>query len=776
MSRRTGSWTADPRYPRPRMADAVLSLAAASVTALACGLACVPGASAAVPELPSGQVSVAETQEDPVVDLASLLTELADPTAPAREPRLRFESRLVTSRDPRSVDPADAVGWYANEDRGHALRTETVDGADGPRQEWVIADLDGPGAVVRLWTAFEENQTTTVLRVRLDGASKPVLEAPLQELLSGRGVVPPPIAAVQAPGGRRWRSGVGGVMLLPIPFARRCTVTLDRPPGYWQVAWRRYPDGTEVRSLPDGWPDAARSALARAANALGEGPRATVADAPAAEDALPSIAPDGATRVALDGPARIDRLAIRLHPSGDEELRSALRDLWLEADFDGEACVRVPVGHFAGLGECRPPVEDRWRSARAAADGTLLLEWTMPMPFARSAVVVLRNAGGRTHRATIESIATDALDPASVGSWRRLHAAFREDLAFAVADPDDWSMLSIEGAGEVVGHSLAYMNGSTDWWGEGDEKIRIDGEALPSQFGTGTEDFIGTAWGFPRALSSPFVSVAPRDDTARWTSRGRTAVSRLRGLDGIVFTRSIDLAIERIPIPARGGRATIAATTLWYAAPGASRALDAQEPARMPPNPEPPELARFVDGPGAWHEAEDLAVVDASADLKWTVQEIGTIAPRFAWSGGRQVFVQSDQPGEFWSVEVPVGDSRRVARSVRLELRFANAPDYAAVDIEIDGVVRRRGHSLRASEVRPGAAVVLEQVPVAPGRATVLLTLRVSTDGDDGSERPRFIGIDAVRVASTHDGAGFQPRSVDAHADADERHSAPSPR
>ena len=32
------------------------------------------------------------------------------------------------------------------------------------------------------------------------------------------------------------------------------------------------------------------------------------------------------------------------------------------------------------------------------------------------------------------------------------------------------------------------------WWGEGDEKIYVDGEAFPSLFGTGTEDYFGYAW------------------------------------------------------------------------------------------------------------------------------------------------------------------------------------------------------------------------------------------------------------------------------------------
>ncbi len=729
------------RGTRPSIRSAVIAVAASLLLA-------VPaiGGPVAVAALRGADEASRRTKTTEPVTVRSLLAELADPTAPARVAPVAFESRLETSRDPRSIDPADRAGWFANDDRGHARRVERFGEGAGARDEWVLVDLEGPGAVVRVWTAFEEPLSQAVVRVRLDGESRPVIEAPLQDLLAGRDAVPSPIAAAQAPGSARWRSAVGGVLLLPVPFARRCVVTLDREPGYWQIAWRRYVEGTVVESLPADWSRSERGTLESTAEALGPGPRATIAEAPGAPAACGELRPGDAVSRTLAGPARVARLAVRIATPDDTSLRAALRDLWLEADFDGEACVRAPVGHFAGLGECRPPVVDRWRSARRASDGTVLLEWTMPMPFADDAAIVLRNRGGRAHAAAIDSIdaVTTAGDPP--GRWRRLHAAFREDLGYTVADPDDWSMLAIEGSGEIVGVTLAYLNGSADWWGEGDEKIVIDGEPAPSQFGTGTEDFIGTAWGFPRALSSPFTGVAPRDDDARWSSRGRTAASRLRALDGIVFTRSIDLALERVPVPARGGRATIAATTIWYATPGASRPRNASIPATMPPNPEPPELARFVADRGAWLEAEDLAVVDATRGLRWDVQEIGTIAPRHAWSGGRHAFIRSMRPGDHWSVEIPVGPVADVDRTATLELRLACAPDYGTVDLEVDGEVLRRGVPLHADEVRPASAVLLDTVRIPAGRETVRLVLRVSKDEADPSERPRFVGFDAVRV------------------------------
>ena len=57
-------------------------------------------------------------------------------------------------------------------------------------------------------------------------------------------------------------------------------------------------------------------------------------------------------------------------------------------------------------------------------------------------------------------------------------------------------------------------SGHGSWWGEGDEKIWVDGESFPSIFGTGTEDYFGGAWGFtgddpndarPCPYSGPFL-------------------------------------------------------------------------------------------------------------------------------------------------------------------------------------------------------------------------------------------------------------------------------
>ena len=58
-----------------------------------------------------------------------------------RESAVAYRRQLAT-------DPGNAAAWFANDDTGHFLREEK--GKSGP--EYVLAELDGPGALVRIWS------------------------------------------------------------------------------------------------------------------------------------------------------------------------------------------------------------------------------------------------------------------------------------------------------------------------------------------------------------------------------------------------------------------------------------------------------------------------------------------------------------------------------------------------------------------------------------------------------------------------------------------------
>ena len=133
-------------------------------------------------------------------------------------------------------------------------------------------------------------------------------------------------------------------------------------------------------------------------------------------------------------------------------------------------------------------------------------------------------------------VTTESRDPWTVG---RPLDALPLQLAPAVPDRHGDSSTTgttstIEGKGVYMGDTLALVNPCPVWWGEGDEKIYVDGEKFPSHFGTGTEDYYGYAWCTPEFFESPFHA-QPRAEGPR--NQGHVTNTRVRLLDGIPFTK-----------------------------------------------------------------------------------------------------------------------------------------------------------------------------------------------------------------------------------------------
>ena len=103
----------------------------------------------------------------------------------------------------------------------------------------------------------------------------------------------------------------------------------------------------------------------------------------------------------------------------------------------------------------------------------------------------------------------------------------------------DYLIADLEGRGQYVGTVLSVTNAKDGWFGEGDDFFYIDGEAVPSLQGTGSEDYFNDAWDFPRA--------AVIGSGARWQGEkaGDSGVCyRWHVLDPVGFSKSLRLTIE----------------------------------------------------------------------------------------------------------------------------------------------------------------------------------------------------------------------------------------
>jgi hypothetical protein len=119
------------------------------------------------------------------------------------------------------------------------------------------------------------------------------------------------------------------------------------------------------------------------------------------------------------------------------------------------------------------------------------------------------------------------------------YAQYRQE--YPVEHGKDYTILETTGKGHYVGTVLAVRTRSPAWFGEGDERIYIDGETVPSIQGTGTEDYFLSAWGLKKTLTPYFGT--PYFD--QWgIVGGHTSAYRWHLNDPLVFNTGIKVTIE----------------------------------------------------------------------------------------------------------------------------------------------------------------------------------------------------------------------------------------
>ncbi len=541
-------------------------------------------------------LSTAAATSPPAVTFASLLEEMTDRAALARWPAPGYRQMQASSYNRASVRRGEPE-WFADSDGVGFLREDD----HGGRHEWVAMEWNGPGCLTRLWAPyfyfdFNDRLGPTV-RIYLDGASEPTIEARWIELLTNNrwpasyGPAPATSNSFHVPAPLARFTARAGDLYLPIPFARSCRVTFDRPPFYNTIAWRAYEEGTTVETFEPRLVERDAKELAACAAGLA----APTADRPP----LTALEPGARRAITLPpGPRAVDELVVRVDPAAIAAHPELLRSTTLAIRFDGEETVWCPLGDCFGSPNALNPFETRCRSV--SKDGLLRLRWVMP--YRSEATIELANGS---------SVPIECGVAAESGPWTwddrsmHFHASWRPETIEPGDRFSDWNFIDIAGQGLLVGDQWSVVNRTTDWWGEGDEKIYVDAAAergFPDHFGTGTEDYYGWAGGvnptWDDAFSHPFlaniaVGSGTRDAAEaratngdRGTTRGYNICARERGLDAIPFRERLVFDMEASPgVTQRGpnDRLAYSAVVFWYARPGATSNRPANpEAARRP--------------------------------------------------------------------------------------------------------------------------------------------------------------------------------------------------
>ncbi|MEI6644559.1 MAG: glycoside hydrolase family 172 protein [bacterium] len=462
------------------------------------------------------------------ITLKTLLADMTNRDALARWPQPAYTCKQASSYDRRQTIP-NGDRWHANIDYKQFIRIEENEG----RQEWVLMEHDGPGAVVRFWIPLERKNC--LVRFYFDGSSTPAIAVKLHELLAGRGFVKPPLAFIASD--EAATTGLGGDLYLPIPFAKSCKITLDEIPYFFIVGYRAYETGTKVETFTMANFEMAADALKRNAELLQSLGNAVSGQETRREG---EIQPGAA--LSLDLPAgenAVRSLQLELEPRSDTQ---TVRSVVLAVEFDGQPTVWCPIGEFFGCGARWNPVQDWNRTV--ATNGTLATRWVMP--YKKNGRITVKNLG---------KVQVTVKLAVSTSAWRwddrsmYFHAGWRHEDPIKTRPYKDWNYVELTGQGVYVGDTLTVFNRDWHWNGEGDERVYVDGEKFPSHLGTGMEDYYGYAWGMAHWFNSPFIAMPKRDVTYdhRWKKpdwSAYTTTSRMRLLDGIPYRRSLKFDME----------------------------------------------------------------------------------------------------------------------------------------------------------------------------------------------------------------------------------------
>ncbi len=174
-----------------------------------------------------------------------------------------------------------------------------------------------------------------------------------------------------------------------------------------------------------------------------------------------------------------------------------LRGLRLDMYWDGadRPAVSAPFGDFFGQGLGRTST---FQSALFSSPEGRSFNCCVPMPFSTGMRIVVSNESD-THLPRLFYDINYTLGDAYDDSVLYLHAHWRRERPTTLKQ--DYEFLpKIHGRGRFLGVNVGVIADTAtyfkSWWGEGECKVYLDGDTeYPTLCGTGTEDYIGTAWG-----------------------------------------------------------------------------------------------------------------------------------------------------------------------------------------------------------------------------------------------------------------------------------------
>jgi hypothetical protein len=606
------------------------------------------------------------------------------------------------------------VHWDANGDGRGIIRRE--------EGEQVMAEMDGPGCIWRIWSARAQKGH---VKIYLDGSDTPAVDLPFEDYFTGQ-TAPFNYSRLSYDLNKHGCSGQN--LYFPIPYQKSCKIVADKGWGaYFEFNYTTYPAGSKLPTFSASLAEEAKDALTKVntyfEEKLGTDPAGPRSGEEVLEGEFTLAAGESTPPLRIDGPRAITALRGKVtspFKDRDDEM-AAMRQLTLEIRFDGqkEPAVCCPLGDFFGTA---PGVNLYKSFPLGVTEGDSYSLWYMP--FGQIAELRLINDGDVAR--TLGYEVTHAPLNKPMDQLGYFHCKWHRDTVELPKDRSpDWMMLQTEGRGRFLGVNLHIWNPRGGWWGEGDEKFFVDGEKFPSTFGTGSEDYFGYAWCHPGLFQQAFHGQSMTENNA-----GHQSVHRWQILDNIPFQKSFEGTIEKY-YPNK--KPTLYACTVrWYLS------------------------GDGVDPYGAAPLAERWGYCVRPAAVEGGLKVLGITGggvaqtqdmegwPDGKWADNDQLWWTAAKPGAKLDIALPAKEAGKHKVSVVL----TKAKDYGIVQFYVNGQKAGEPVDLYNDKVTNTDPIALGSFELPAGEQK--LTVEI-TGANEKAVKSYLFGIDTVELKKVND-------------------------
>jgi hypothetical protein len=442
--------------------------------------------------------------------------------------------------------------------------------------------------------------------------------------------------------------------------------------------------------------------------------------------------PSGGTQVVLDaqGPGAITHMWFTfIEPApkrGNRPGQANHQEILLRIYWDGgkKPAVECPFGDFFASCFGKRCVVN---SLPVVVEGGDSYNCYWYMPFRKSARIEIVNQSEKPFNLLYYNI--DWVKKPIAAGAPYFHAQYRQE--YPQENGKDYVILDTQGKGHYVGTVLAVRTRSPLWFGEGDEKIYLDGEKTASIWGTGTEDFFCCAMGL-ESCCTPYFGVPQFNQFEIVGSL--TSAYRWHLADPIIFEKGIKVTLEhkswisadenpdRVKMSCNDREDDYSSVAFWYQtgeSTFSARAPDARE--RKLPNIER-VVAYAKDFADAKHHGGGVAHTQTLDEL---FEE-------------PQLFYQPEKPEDAW-VEIPIEVKRK--EPLRLLINAACAVDYGRYQASLDGVKLGGVLDFYSENLTDKEFHLLDFWP-EPG----VYTLRLECVGKSAKSEGWNLGLESVRL------------------------------